>query len=47
MREVTYLLMVRAEPGVDSVRALRGWLKRGLRDFGLRCVGLTPKPDGG
>jgi hypothetical protein len=30
--------MVRAEPGVDSIRALRAWLKRGLRDFGLRCV---------
>jgi hypothetical protein len=36
----TYLLTVRAEPGVDAIRALRAWLKRGLRDFGLRCVEL-------
>jgi hypothetical protein len=33
-----YVLMVRAERGVDSVRALRAWLKIGLRTFGLRCV---------
>jgi hypothetical protein len=34
----SYLLMVRAEPGVDAIRALRAWLKMGLRAFGLRCV---------
>jgi hypothetical protein len=39
----TYLLMVRAEPGVDSIRALRAWLKIGLRTFGLRCVEITPR----
>jgi hypothetical protein len=32
------LLTVRAEPGVDAIRALRAWLKRGLRDFGLICL---------
>jgi hypothetical protein len=38
-----FVLRVRAEPGVDAIRALRAWLKRGLRDFGLRCVGITPR----
>jgi hypothetical protein len=38
-----FVVQVRAEPGVDAVRALRGWLKRGLRDFGLKCVGITPR----
>jgi hypothetical protein len=38
-----YVVIVRAEPGVDGIRALRAWLKRGLRDFGLRCVEITPK----
>jgi hypothetical protein len=37
-----YVLTVRPEPGVDHIRALRAWLKRGLRDFGLRCVEITP-----
>jgi hypothetical protein len=41
----TYLLMVRAEPGVDSVHALRAWLKMGLRTFGLKCVGITPREE--
>jgi hypothetical protein len=31
---------VRAEPGVDVILSLRAWLKRGLRDFGLRCVSV-------
>jgi hypothetical protein len=35
--------MVRAEPGVDSIRALRAWLKIGLRSFGLKCVKITPR----
>jgi hypothetical protein len=43
--ETTYVLMVRPEPGVDGIRALRAWLKRGLRDFGLRCVGITPNEE--
>jgi hypothetical protein len=37
-----FVVHVRAEPGVDAVRALRAWLKRGLRDFGLKCVQITP-----
>jgi hypothetical protein len=40
-----YLLTVRAEPGVDAIRALRAWLKVGLRSFGLRCVGITPNEE--
>jgi hypothetical protein len=43
MTRTRYSLTVRAEPGVDEVRALRAWLKRGLRDFGLRCVEITPE----
>jgi hypothetical protein len=38
-----FALRIRAEPGVDAIRALRGWLKVGLRTFGLRCVEITPK----
>jgi hypothetical protein len=37
-----YLLKVRALPNVDEVRALRAWLKQGLRVFGLQCVGIAP-----
>jgi hypothetical protein len=44
MKRTTYRLMVRAQPGVvDEIRALRGWLKAGLRTYGLRCVEVTPK----
>ena len=43
VRRTTYLLTVRPEPGVDEIRALRAWLKIGLRTFGLRCVGITPR----
>jgi hypothetical protein len=40
----TYVAIVRAEPNVDDdVRALRAWLKIGLRRFGLKCLGLTPR----
>jgi hypothetical protein len=28
-----FVVQVRAEFGVDATRALRGWLKIGLRDF--------------
>jgi hypothetical protein len=38
-----YLVKIRPKPGVDDVRALRAWLKEGLRTYGLRCVGITPK----
>jgi hypothetical protein len=40
MGRAVYVLTVRPEPGVDSIRALRAWLKIGLRTFGLKCVGL-------
>jgi hypothetical protein len=39
----SYVLVVHPEPNVDAVRALRAWLKIGLRSFGLRCVELTPR----
>jgi hypothetical protein len=45
MQRTTYRLLVRAEPGVDEIRALRAWLKQGLRLFGLKCIGITPKKD--
>ena len=34
----TFLLTVRAMPDVDAIRSLRAWVKRGVRDFGLRCL---------
>jgi hypothetical protein len=37
---ITYLLTIRAEPGVDAVRSLRALLKAMLRTYGLRCVKL-------
>jgi hypothetical protein len=34
-----FRLSVRPEPGVsDAVKALRIWLKNGLRAHGLRCI---------
>jgi hypothetical protein len=39
-RPVFVLRVQAAEPGVDVIRSLRAWLKRGLRDFGLRCVSI-------
>jgi hypothetical protein len=38
MARPVFVLRVQAEPGVDVIRSLRAWLKRGLRDYGLRCV---------
>ena len=37
----TFLLRLRAEPGVDAVRALRAGLKALLRQHGLKCVQVT------
>jgi hypothetical protein len=37
-RTVTFLVRLRALPGVDGVRALRAALKTLLRKYGLRCV---------
>ncbi len=38
-------VQVRAEPGVDLIRALRGWLKIGLRNFGLRCITIKQEDE--
>jgi hypothetical protein len=35
-----YVLTLRARPGIDAVRALLWVLKRLLRQYGFRCVGL-------
>jgi hypothetical protein len=40
MKRPVFALRVCAEPGVNIIHALRHWLKRGLRDFGLRCVSI-------
>jgi hypothetical protein len=41
VKRSTFMLRVRAEPGVDDViRSLRAWLKLCLRTFGLRCVSI-------
>jgi hypothetical protein len=41
MGRSVFVLRVCAEPDVLSViRSLRGWLKRGLRYFGLRCLSI-------
>jgi hypothetical protein len=39
-RRPIFLIRVRAEPDTDVIRALRSWLKVGLRAFGLRCVSI-------
>jgi hypothetical protein len=37
----SFVLRVRAEPHVtDVIRALRAWLKNGLRHHGLRCLSI-------
>jgi len=40
MARPVFVLRVQAGPGVDVIRSLRSWLKRGLREFGLRCVSI-------
>jgi len=43
MRDVgrpIYVLQIRAEPGIDGIRALRAFLKIMLRQFGLRCLSI-------
>ena len=42
-----FKLLVRAEPRVDEIRALRHVLKRMLRDHGIRCLSVTREPDQG
>ena len=43
----TYALRLRAEPGVDAIRALRAVLKILLRRHGLRCVSAYEEKGGG
>ena len=43
----TYALRLRAEPGVDAVRALRAALKNMLRRYGLRCLSAHEEKGGG
>jgi len=43
----TYALTLRAEPGVDAVRALRAVLKNMLRRYGLRCLSAHEEKGGG
>jgi hypothetical protein len=40
MSRPVFVLRIRAEPDIDVIRSLRAWLKRGLRDFGLRCLDI-------
>jgi hypothetical protein len=40
-KRTSYVVTVRAEPGIDEVRALRAWLKIGLRTFRLKCLDIT------
>jgi hypothetical protein len=47
----TFILRVCAIEGIDVIRNLRGWLKVGLRRFGLRVIAIeeeeqTNKPRG-
>jgi len=42
---LAFALVVRAEPGVDAIRSLRAWLKRGLRSYSLRCVDIRQVHD--
>jgi hypothetical protein len=47
MSRPTFALRIGAEPGIDATRSLRAWLKRGLRDFGLRCLDVHQEQTGG
>lgn len=39
-----YKLSLRAEPGIDAIRALRWVLKSLLRQYGMRCVDIRREP---
>jgi hypothetical protein len=46
----SFILTVRAEPGIDAIKSLRRTLKTMLRRDGLRCVDIreptkTPEPE--
>ena len=38
LKRPSYKVVLRAEPGIDGVLALRAFLKTALRRYGLRCV---------
>jgi hypothetical protein len=44
MGRPVFILHIRAEPGGSGepsvIRRVKAWLKRGLRDYGLRCVSI-------
>lgn len=42
----TFKVIVRAEKGVDEIRALRHFLKDMLRGYGLRCLSITQEHQG-
>src|SRR6516165_5066655 len=44
MGRPVFMLRVQAGKGVDVIRGLRGWLKCGLREFGLRCLDIHQEP---
>ena len=48
MGRPVFVLRVQAEPSVPDgpspYQRLRGWLKRGLRDFDLRCLDIHQEP---
>jgi hypothetical protein len=44
-KQSTFTVVLRAEPGVNPVLALRAALKLALRKFGLRCVSAIEETD--
>jgi len=40
-----YVVMLEPLPGIDSVKALRGFLKLALRRFGLKCISVQECSD--
>jgi hypothetical protein len=44
-KQSTFVLTLRAAPGVDSVRALRWALKFLWQRFGLRCISVEERSD--
>jgi hypothetical protein len=39
-----FVIVLRPEPGVDGIRALRRFLKTALRRFRLRCISAEQRP---
>ena len=40
-----FTVVLRAEPGIDPIRALRFALKRLLRDYGMRAISVDAEID--